>query len=121
MAVFAVVAVALFLLVIVGSLRVQPASVPGAHAFASCADDLKLKCRSFHCYLGGPPAIPFLTRRPKASAWQRTEGSNPPSPPKFTRKAHLFSAFYSARRVALLPTGGEMPPSPGLAHDLGVD
>src|ERR1700730_9766701 len=39
-------------------LAYSTASVPGAHAFASCARDLKLKCRSFHCYLGGPPAIP---------------------------------------------------------------
>jgi hypothetical protein len=67
LAVSGVFTVMLFLLVTVGSLRVPPASVPGAHAFASCARDLKLKCRSFHCYLGGPPAIPWLTRHPQAS------------------------------------------------------
>src|SRR5258708_3383438 len=43
LAVSAVFAVALFLLVMGGSLRFPRASVPAAHAFASCAHDLKLK------------------------------------------------------------------------------
>ena len=60
-----------------GSLRVPPASVPGAHAFASCAHDLKLKSRSFHCFLGGPSAIPWLTRYVQLFGRNRSKGSNP--------------------------------------------
>ena len=43
----------------------SPASLPATHAFASGAHTFKSKRRSCHCYLRGPPAIPWLARPPE--------------------------------------------------------
>src|SRR5260370_28390721 len=49
-----------FLLIVVPSRCIWPASLPAPHAFTSGAHTFKSKRRSCHCYLPGPPAIPWL-------------------------------------------------------------
>jgi hypothetical protein len=73
--------------------------VPGAHAFASCVHDLKLKSRSLHCFLGGPPAIPWLTRYAQLLWRKRTENSKP-----FLSAITARNNFLRARSRALILT-----------------